>query len=979
MAGVVDMLCEGEIEGIVGLNVSKEMAERNIFFDGVPMRNASGTPNFSLDGLDWHFVSGTQSQDVLPVGANVTSEIQVGQEVKHGNTGGGPVTRNIPENYIDACRVTILVPRLTLQNVTNGDINGTSVTIAIDVQANGGGYVEVMQRTISGKTNSEYQVSYEFDLPGTGPWDIRVRRITPDATSSAVADQTIWSTFTKIVRQKLSYPNTAMIGLRVDSEIFSKVPARGYRLKLLKVKVPTNYNPLTRVYSGLWNGTFKLAWTDNPAWCWYDLATSTRYGLGDYLGADSIDKWALYSIAQYCDTLVPNGFGGTEPRFTCNLLLQTREEAIKVLMNMASIFRGIVYWHTNTIYCSQDRPGDAVKLFNPSNVIDGLFNYSGTARQARHTVAMVSWNDPENMYQQTVEYVEDREGILRLGVREIEITAMGCTSRGQANRLGRWTLLTEREETDTITFKTGIEGCGVMPGEIIKTTDPSRAGDRVGGRIVAATSTTVTLDAPVTLKAGVNYTLAVLLPSGAIDDVAVSSGGPEDTTLSTLTVGTAFAQTPMANAVWILAAAALEPELWRVMATVEVEPGIVEITALEHVPGKYAAIEQNLKLEPRNTTNLRLVPKAVTNLNALTDIKRLNDLQYTTRILVSWTSDDAVRFAVAWRRGNDNYTTVYVNEPSIDIDNVAAGTFEISITPENAIGLSGPQTSITYVVDESHVEGDVQNLVVNPAFNSKDCTITWTRYPGATSYKVRVSVGLTTLREETIQDNAYTYSFSKNLQDGGPRRSFTVQVKAVTWRGESANWASVLAENPPPGMPQGVQLEPGPGQVSVMAIRPLDDDLAGMVVWMSSDPTVPQTSGNIIYTGTDNAYMKTGLQAGIPMYFRVAFYDAFGTTGLNVSSSVMAIPTATGGILVVTELPLDLSDVAGELAVFLDVPDTEERGLYGWDGTQWISTAKILDGSITTNKLGEGAVDFTKLALGAVQARNLSIRKHFLF
>lgn len=977
-ARIIDVICEGEIEGLVGANVSPEYAERSIYFDGVPLRNDQGQPNFDVNAFSWAFVPGVQNQPVIPTGGTVASEVQVSQEVKAGNTGGGPVVRSIPETYIDACRVTVTVPRLTEQNTENGDINGSQVQFAIDVQANGGGFVQVMAPTIKGKTNSEYQRSYEFDLPGTGPWDIRLRRITPDADKSNIQNQIYWSTYTKIVKQPLNYPNTALMGLKVDSALFSRVPSRAYKMRLLKVRVPSNYDPITRSYSGLWNGSFKVAWTDNPAWCWYDLATNERYGLGEYLDTSSIDKWTLYAIAQYCDELVPDGYGGTEPRFRCNLLLNTREEALKVLMNFASIFRGIVYWHTNSIFCSQDRPSSPVKLFTPANVIDGVFNYSGSARQARHTVAMVSWNDPENLYKQTVEYVEDRESIIRLGVREVEVTAMGCTSRGQANRLGKWILLTEREETDTITFRTGLEGCGVMPGEIIQTTDPARAGARVGGRVMGATANQLTLDGPVTLEAGKSYTVAVVLPSGAIEEKAVSWGGSSNTEATTLNLGSNLAQVPQQHAIWILQTETLVPELWRVLSTVEVEPNVVEITAVEHVPGKYAAVEQNLKLEARQTSAINVRPGAVANLSATTDVKKLNALEYTTRIFVSWTppKEGAARYIVTWSRENENDKTEISNDPAFDIDDVPAGTFEISVVAENAIGLRGPATTITHLVTESGVEPDVQNLRLDPNFLSQDCPLAWDRLDWAIKYTVQVYDGATLLREEPVEVNKYVYTYAQNLADGGPRRSLTFKVKAHSWRGASANWATLAASNPAPATPQGVSLEAGPGQVSVLAERPADPDLEGMIVWMYSDSSVPTTSGNIVYKGKDNAFMKTGLQPGVPAYFKVAFYDTFGTSGLNVSSSVSATPTATGGIFKVTELPPGPADVSGETAVFLDVADTTIRGLYGWDGSAWKFTrdgAYLVANSVTADRMNVSQLSSISANMGTMTAGNFTL------
>lgn len=977
-ARVIDVLCEGEIEGLVGLNQSTTLAEQSIYFDGVPLRNELGTPNFNLDAFSWSFVPGTQNQSVIPTGGTVSSEIQVNQEVKAGNTGGGPVIRSIPETYINTCRVTVMVPRLTFQDTTNGDLTGTSVDFAIDVDNNGGGFVNILSPTISGKTNSEYQRSYEFDLPSPGPWNIRVRRLTPDPTTANIQNQLFWSTFTKIVKQPLNYPNTALMGLKVDSALFSRIPARAYKARLLKVKVPTNYDPIARTYTGLWNGTFKVAWTDNPAWCWYDLATNTRYGLGDYIDASTIDRWTLYSIAQYCDELVPDGFGGQEPRFTCNLLLNTKEEALKVLMNFASIFRGIVYWHSNTIFCSQDRPSNPVKLFTTANVLNGTFGYSGSAKQARHTVAMVSWNDPENQYRQTVEYVEDRESVIKLGIRETEVTAMGCTSRGQANRLGRWILLTEREETDTITFKTGIEGCGIMPGEIIQTTDSVRAGERLGGRIVSATKTSITLDSEVTLDLGKEYSIAVVLPSGAIEEKVVNTTG---TATNTLTLVGELAEIPQNNAIWILQTESLVPELWRVLSAVETEPNIIEITAIEHVPGKYAAIEQNLKLEPRVTSNLNLKPGAVTGLNAITDLKKLNELEYTTRIFVSWSPPKhAVRYVITWRRDDDNEITQTTTTPTFDIDSEPVGTYTISVAAENAIGLRGPSTTITHVVETGTLEPDVKNLRLNPNFLSQDCPIIWDRLDWAIKYTVQVydPSNLTTpLREEPVETNAYNYTYSKNLVDGGPRRNLLFKVRAHSWRGASANWSELTASNPAPATPIGIKLEAGPAQVGIFAERPSDPDLEGLIIWMAETSDVPLLAQNIIYKGKDNAYVKTGLKEAKPYYFRLAFYDTFGTTVLNVSSSTSTTTLAAKGIVMVTTLPNSPDDIAGQTAVFLDVEEsTGRRGVWGWDGTKWVYTrdgAYLVANSVTADKINANKLSAISANLGEITSGDITL------
>jgi len=365
-ARVVDLISEGEIEGLVdGL--------QSVYLDDTPIQNPDGSTNFS--GVTLETRNGSQQQSYVPGFSSVENEVVVGVEVKASQ----PVVRSITDPDVDAVRVKVSVPQLTNQDTTNGDLNGSTVNFAIDRQVNGGGFVEMINDTISGKTTTKYQRSYYVPLAGSGPWDIRVRRITADSTSSAVQNKTFVESYTEVVESKLRYPNSALVALRVDASQFSSIPRRSYDMKLLRVRVPVNYDPATRAYSGVWNGTFKIAWTDNPAWCFYDLVSSTRYGLGGYIPEAQVDKWALYRVAQYCDQLVPNGLGGFEPRFTCNLYLQTREQAYKVVQDMASIFRGMVYWSGGAITVTQDAPADPVYQFAPSNVVDGEFAYQGSA------------------------------------------------------------------------------------------------------------------------------------------------------------------------------------------------------------------------------------------------------------------------------------------------------------------------------------------------------------------------------------------------------------------------------------------------------------------------------------------------------------------------------------------------------------------------------------------------------------------------
>lgn len=669
-ARVIDMVSEGEIEGLVG-------GLKGVYLDGTPIENADGSQNFT--GVTVSTRNGTQVQSYLPGFAAVENEVAVSTEVKAAT----PVVRQITNANIDAARVTISIPQLTYQNTTNGDLSGTSVQIAIDVQNNGGGYVETVSDTISGKTTSRYQRSYRVELAGSGPWDIRLRRITADSVASNVQNKTYFDSYTEIIDAKLSYPNSAIVGVEVDSAQFNAIPRRGYHIKGIRCSVPSNYDPVTRVYTGVWDGTFDVAWTDNPAWCFYDMITAGRYGLGDFIDADQVDKWALYDIGRYCDELVPNGFGGTEPRFTCNLYLQTREEAYNVISSMASIFRGMAWWASESITAAADKPGDAVALFNAANVVGGAFSYSGASIKARHTVALVSWNDPADQYRQKIEYVEDAAGIALYGVITSEVLAVGCTSRGQAHRLGRWILYSERLETETVSFRCGMDGTYLAPGAVIQTQDAARAGKRFGGRVVSATTTAITIDAAVTIELGKTYTLSTMLPDGTLESRTVSTA---PATTATLAVSPAFTAAPQVSAIWVLAASDLTPEVWRVVGLAEVDVGVLEVTALSHRTDKYDAVEQNLLLEPLQTSAVSSIPASPANVQIVESLYQTG-AEIKTQIAISWDSAAGMLWDVTYRRDDNNWVLLpRMNVSTVVVPDVLPGFVEVRVTAINAIG-----------------------------------------------------------------------------------------------------------------------------------------------------------------------------------------------------------------------------------------------------------------------------------------------------
>jgi len=553
--------------------------------------------------------------------------------------------------------------------------------------------------TITGKTTSRYQRAYRIPLTGTGPWDIRVRRLTADSTSATLINKTYWGSLTQIIDAKFSYPNSALMALSVDASNFNNIPLRGYDIYGLLVRVPSNYDPVARTYTSTWDGTFKIAWTDNPAWCFYDLLTNTRYGLGDYIAATQVDKWALYSIGQYCDEAVDDGYGRMEPRFTCNLYLQSREEAYKVVSAMASIFRAITYWSAGAVTAVQDAPADPIMLFTAANVIDGSFSHQGSSRNTRHTVALVSWNDPADQYRQKIEYVSDTTGIARYGINQTEIIAIGCSSRGQANRLGQLLLLTERSETETVTFRCGLDGVSVYPGAIIQTADPRRAGKRFGGRVISATTSAITIDSAVTIETGKTYTLWCILPNGSVESRAVTNAPGS---ASVLTVSVAFTAAPQNYSVWQLEASDLQAETWRVVSVSEIDKTQLEITALAYNSSKYAAIETGLSLELRRVSDIDVAPPAQPVDITVTESLYLSGLGAVgVKALVSWQSqDDALRYILSYRlSGNGNW----IDLPAItghtqEIAPISEGTWEFSVTGINMLGMRSPPASTSKII-----------------------------------------------------------------------------------------------------------------------------------------------------------------------------------------------------------------------------------------------------------------------------------------
>lgn len=697
-AQVIDVISEGEIQGLV-----KGM--QSVFFDGTPLQNADGSFNFTNVVVQAR--AGLQDQDHLVGFEDVSNEIAVSVEVTH----AAPQTFRITDSTMDAVNVRLQFPTLTWQNPSTGDLVGNTVEIKIELQANGGGYQTIIDDTIKGKSTSKYERQYRIELLGSAPWDIRVSKVTPDATTSNDQKRVILDSYTEISDVKLKYPNSAVVGVRIDSSQFQNIPTRGYEILGLRIKLPTNYDPASRTYTGPWDGTFRIDYSNNPAWIFYDLLTSSRYGLGQFIPEDHVDKWGLYQIGRYCDELVDDGFGGQEPRFTCNLYLQTRADALKVIQDLASAFRGMIYWAGGVIMVAQDGPQDAKYLFTQANVVEGRFTYAGVSAKSRHTVALVTWNDPADFYKQKVEYVEDQQMVAQYGIIETSVVAFGCTSRGQAHRVGQWLLFTEKYQTETITFQTGIEGAPVRPGDVIKVADPMRAGVRRGGRLMSGcTTTSLNLDSAPGISADGSF-LSVMLPDQTVERIAI-----ESVVGQTVTLQSALSQAPNAGSIWVAETTDVEPQQFRVVALTEPKPGIFEVTALEHNPEKFDYIEKGIQLSEIPISELQAVPDSPTNVEVTETLYSVGR-DVRVKVTCSWHQvKGAVGYNVQWVRDAQNPVNIpqtAANE--IEILQAEPGTYNFQVTAVNTAGVKSVPAKVTKVIlGRGAAPSDVTNFSMLP-------------------------------------------------------------------------------------------------------------------------------------------------------------------------------------------------------------------------------------------------------------------------
>ncbi|EMX73775.1 phage tail family protein [Escherichia coli Envira 10/1] len=685
LLSVIDAISEGPVEGPVdGL--------KSVLLNSTPVLDSEGNTNIS--GVTVVFRAGEQEQTPPEGFESSGSETVLGTEVKYDT----PITRTITSANIDRLRFTFGVQAL-VETTSKGDRNPSEVRLLVQIQRNGG-WVTEKDITIKGKTTSQYLASVVVDNLPPRPFNIRMRRMTPDSTTDQLQNKTLWSSYTEIIDVKQCYPNTALVGVQVDSEQFgSQQVSRNYHLRGRILQVPSNYNPQTRQYSGIWDGTFKPAYSNNMAWCLWDMLTHPRYGMGKRLGAADVDKWALYVIGQYCDQMVPDGFGGTEPRMTFNAYLAQQRKAWDVLSDFCSAMRCMPVWNGQMLTFVQDRLSDVVWPYTNSDVVvddNGVgFRYSFSALKDRHTAVEVNYTDPQNGWQTSTELVEDPEAILRYGRNLLKMDAFGCTSRGQAHRAGLWVIKTELLETQTVDFTLGSQGLRHTPGDIIEICDNDYAGTLTGGRVLSidAATRTLTLDREVTLPETGAATVNLINGSGKPVSVDITEHpAPDRIQVSTLPDGVET------YGVWGLSLPSLRRRLFRCVSIRENTDGTFAITAVQHVPEKEAIVDNGARFEPQSGSLNSVIPPAVQHLTvevSAADGQYLAQAKWDTPRVVK-----GVRFSLRLTSGKGTdarlVTTAITADTEHRFSGLPLGEYTLTVRAINSYGQQGEPATTTF-------------------------------------------------------------------------------------------------------------------------------------------------------------------------------------------------------------------------------------------------------------------------------------------
>ena len=673
-------MSEGEVEGLAN-------GFKSIFLDDTPVENDSGARNFQDVTLD--FRSGTNDQAYMEGFESIASETAIGVELKSDT----PWVKGVTNLNLDAVIVRVRFGALKQQDPSNGDVSGIVIDYSIEVQTDGRSWELMLDTQMSGKTSANYERTHRIGLPkANNNWLIRVTRKTPNSSSEYVSDKMYIQAITEVVDLKLAYPNTALIGVQYDAETFSNIAKIAVDLKGVKIKVPSNYDPVGRTYVGIWDGLFKRAYSNNPAWIYYDLCTNKRYALGNRLTEPMIDKWSLYRLAQYCDQLVPDGKGEQEPRFTCNVYIQSAESAFDILSKLAGLFRAISYWDGASIVCEADLPQDTMFTYTSANIIDGAqgINYSGTRARDRHNAIKVAWDNPQNRYKTEYVFVRDEKSIAEAkAVRLLELEAWGCTSEGQAQRTGQWALKTEQLETRTVTFKVGLDGYIPLPGKVIELADELLAGRANGGRISSVSSDLkqITLDRDdVVCRSGDR--LIVNGENGKAQARVISSIAGR-----VVTVVSAFDSVAPQN-VWVIDAQDLATMKFRVVSISQDEPHQFTITALQHADSKFDAIDHGAFIDDRPISIINPTTQAPVESVTISSEQMVQQGMSVETMVISWPqAKDATKYQVEWRKDNGTWLKLpLTGSNSAEVAGIYAGQYEARVFAISAFDISSLPT-----------------------------------------------------------------------------------------------------------------------------------------------------------------------------------------------------------------------------------------------------------------------------------------------
>ena len=678
----------------------------DIYLDNTPIRDASG--NYNFPNVKWDWRSGSVDQTYIPGIPSVENETSLNVELRS----DAPWVRSISNIQLSAVRVRLAWPALQQQD-DEGNVGGYRIEYAIDVATDGGAYQQVLVDAADGKTTTRYERSPRINLPdATTGWQIRVRRLTPNQNSNKIADTMLIAGYTEVIDAKLRYPNTALLYIEFDAEQFTNIPAVTVKCRARKWQVPSNYDPIARTYTGTWDGSMKQAWTNNPAWITYGICTEDRFGLGKRIKSFMVDKWELYRIAQYCDQLVPNGLDGVEPRFLCDMNLQGKADAWSLLRDIAGIYRGMTYWAQGQLVMQADMPRaqDFDYVFTRANVIDGKFSYGSASAKTRYTRALVSYDNPVNNYDTDVIPFADLNLQRRLGDKPTELSAIGCTRASEAQRRGKWAILSNNQDR-TVSFKTGMEGVIPLPGHIIPIADSLLAGREVGGRISAVAGRVVTLDRDTQAKAGDR--LIINLPGGRAEGRTVQSVSGR-----AVTVTTNYSEAPLPQLQWALDADDLAIPLYRVLRTKRTAEGDFEISALQYDPSKFAYIDTGARLEERPISVIPITvvpaPASVT----VTSNSVVSQGIAVATMTITWPAvNGAVGYDVEWRKDSGNWIKLQrTGMTSVDVVGIYAGAYVARVRAVSAFDISSiwRNSILTYLKGKEGLPPALSYLTATP-------------------------------------------------------------------------------------------------------------------------------------------------------------------------------------------------------------------------------------------------------------------------